>query len=235
MTYESQAVDDLIRFSMGGISTASRIMGDFSHRVLKLIFYCLKDTSSSRGSKQVKSMVQSEKELKVLCIRDDDLEVFSKSASHAGITYCILKDSLSEGLSNILIYASDAGRAAKIMKRYNLEKVDVYSSYEAKKDNAVLNPLPQSVAKSSGDRSLNPTEERKTESSVSEATLDQYKEDDFRSLPVRSRMELLNRQAQNTLSRLRERPMNLPKSAPEKSPPAQDLSLPLSVAKPVEK
>ena len=71
-------------------------------------------------------MLRSGKELKVFAVKDSDLKLFCREAKKYGVLYCVLKDrDATDGLTDIMARAEDAGKINRIIERFGLATVDM--------------------------------------------------------------------------------------------------------------
>ena len=71
-------------------------------------------------------MLRSGKELKVFAVKDSDLQLFCREAKKYGVLYCVLKDrDATDGLTDIMARAEDAGKINRIIERFGLATVDM--------------------------------------------------------------------------------------------------------------
>ena len=73
-------------------------------------------------------MLKGGKELKVFAVKDDELQQFCVEAKKYGVLYCVLKDrDASDGLTDIMVRAEDAGKINRIFERFGLATIDMGS------------------------------------------------------------------------------------------------------------
>ena len=96
---------------------------DKNYYILKPMDYFLKKT---KGKIRLTSMLRTGRELKVFAVRDGDVKTFCTEARKYGVLFTILKDrDASDGLTDVMVRAEDAGKINRIFERFGLSTVDV--------------------------------------------------------------------------------------------------------------
>ncbi len=118
-SYTSDAAEQVVRISLEGTQAGLKLAGAAAKQVAVLLYAILKDQKRTKGRERLAGMLHSGKELKVFAVRDGDLAQWCKQAKQYGILYCVLKDrDASDGLTDIMVRAEDAGKVNRIFERY---------------------------------------------------------------------------------------------------------------------
>ena len=121
MNAGTEAAEQVVRMSLNGVEIAAKLTGKAAERLAVLIYSIIKDNKKTKGKSRLNSMLRSGKELTIFSIKDRDMEKFSKEAKRYGILYCVLKDrNANDGLTDIMVRESDAGKLSRMFTRYGL-------------------------------------------------------------------------------------------------------------------
>ena len=125
-SYSGEPAEQVVRLYLEGVEVAAKLSGKAAERLAVLLYAVLKDQKKTKGKIRLSNMIRSGKELKVFAVRDADLEKFCVEAKKYGVLYCVLKDKdASDGLTDIMVRAEDAGKVNRIFERFNLTTVDM--------------------------------------------------------------------------------------------------------------
>lgn len=128
MNYSGEAAEQVVRMSLNGVEVAAKISGKAAERLAVMLYAILRDQNKTRGKIRLSNMLRSGKELKVFAVKDDELQRFCVEAKKYGVLYCVLKDrDASDGLTDIMVRAEDAGKINRIFERFGLATIDMGS------------------------------------------------------------------------------------------------------------
>lgn len=128
MAYSDDAAEQVVKIALEGTEVAARITGESAKQIAILLYAVMKEQKRTMGKARLTTMLRSGKELRVFAVRDQDLEVFCRQAKTYGILYSVLKDrDANDGLTEIMVYADQAGQVNRIFERHNLTTVDMAS------------------------------------------------------------------------------------------------------------
>lgn len=128
MSYSGEAAEQVVRMSLNGVEVAAKISGKAAERLAVMLYAILRDQKKTRGKIRLSNMLKSGKELKVFAVKDDELQRFCVEAKKYGVLYCVLKDrDASDGLTDIMVRAEDAGKINRIFERFGLATIDMGS------------------------------------------------------------------------------------------------------------
>lgn len=128
MNYSGEAAEQVVRMSLNGVEVAAKISGKAAERLAVMLYAILRDQKKTRGKIRLSNMLKSGKELKVFAVKDDELQRFCVEAKKYGVLYCVLKDrDASDGLTDIMVRAEDAGKTNRIFERFGLATIDMGS------------------------------------------------------------------------------------------------------------
>lgn len=128
MNYSGEAAEQVVRMSLNGVEVAAKISGKAAERLAVMLYAILRDQKKTRGKIRLSNMLKSGKELKVFAVKDDELQRFCVEAKKYGVLYCVLKDrDASDGLTDIMVRAEDAGKINRIFERFGLATIDMGS------------------------------------------------------------------------------------------------------------
>ena len=128
MNYSGEAAEQVVRMSLNGVEVAAKISGKAAERLAVMLYAILRDQNKTRGKIRLSNMLKSGKELKVFAVKDDELQRFCVEAKKYGVLYCVLKDrDASDGLTDIMVRAEDAGKINRIFERFGLATIDMGS------------------------------------------------------------------------------------------------------------
>jgi len=128
MNYSGDAAEQVVRMSLNGVEVAAKISGKAAERLAVLLYAVLRDQKKTRGKTRLTNMLRSGKELKVFAVKDTELQKFCEEAKKYGVLYCVLKDNkASDGLTDVMVRAEDAGKINRIFERFGLATIDMGS------------------------------------------------------------------------------------------------------------
>lgn len=126
MSYQGDAAEQVVRLSLETGEIAVRLAGSGAKQVAVLLYAILKDQQKTKGKTRLSSLLRSGKELKVFAVKDGDLKKFCQEAKKYGVLYCVLKDrDATDGITDIMVRAEDAGKINRIFERFQLATVDM--------------------------------------------------------------------------------------------------------------
>ncbi len=129
MNQGSDAAEQMVRMSLNGVEVVARLSGQGAKELAALIYSILKDTRKTKGKTRLETMLRSGKELKVIAVKEQDLEAFTKNAKGYGIMYTVIRGKHSnnrpDGLVDVMVRAEDASKVNRIFDRFKLSSVDV--------------------------------------------------------------------------------------------------------------
>ena len=125
-TYSSEAAEQVVRMTLEGAEVAVKLAGSGARQLAVLLYAVLRDQKKTKGKIRLTGMLRSGKELKVFAVRDGDVETFCTEAKKYGVLYTILKDrDASDGLTDVMVRAEDAGKINRIFERFRLTTVEM--------------------------------------------------------------------------------------------------------------
>ena len=126
MTNGGDAAEQVVRLSLEGFEVAAKLSGAAAKNIAVLLVSVLKQEQKTKGKARLTNMIKSGKELKVFAVKDSDLQLFCREAKKYGVLYCVLKDrDATDGLTDIMARAEDAGKINRIIERFGLATVDM--------------------------------------------------------------------------------------------------------------
>ena len=126
MNYSGDAAEQVVRMSLETGEVAVRLAGSGAKQLAILIYAILREQKKTAGKARLTNMLRSGKELKVFAVKDSDLQLFCREAKKYGVLYCVLKDrDATDGLTDIMARAEDAGKINRIIERFGLATVDM--------------------------------------------------------------------------------------------------------------
>ena len=126
MSYSGDAAEQVVRMSLETGEVAVRLAGSGAKQLAVLIYAILREQKKTAGKARLTNMLRSGKELKVFAVKDSDLKLFCREAKKYGVLYCVLKDrDATDGLTDIMARAEDAGKINRIIERFGLATVDM--------------------------------------------------------------------------------------------------------------
>ena len=126
MSYSGDAAEQVVRMSLETGEVAVRLAGSGAKQLAILIYAILREQKKTAGKARLTNMLRSGKELKVFAVKDSDLQLFCREAKKYGVLYCVLKDrDATDGLTDIMARAEDAGKINRIIERFGLATVDM--------------------------------------------------------------------------------------------------------------
>ena len=125
-TYSSEAAEQVVRMTLEGTEVAVRLAGSGAKQLAVLLYAVLKDQRKTKGKIRLTSMLRTGRELKVFAVRDGDVKTFCTEARKYGVLFTVLKDrDASDGLTDVMVRAEDAGKINRIFERFGLSTVDM--------------------------------------------------------------------------------------------------------------
>ena len=128
MAIENETADQVVRMVLQGSEVVLRLSGEAAMRIAQMIYTALKGDHTTRGKATLWEFLKSGKDQKLFRIPDEYLKAFTTASKKFGFPFVILKDkSNKDGLTDILVYASDAAKVDRVIENFNLlvKKVEV--------------------------------------------------------------------------------------------------------------
>ena len=173
MSASSDAADQIVKITLDTVQTAAKISGDGALEIAKLLIRELKMPQKKKGKASLKSMLKSQKPIKVFEIDDKSLRKFCEEAKRYGVVYHVLKDkSNNNGKCDIMVRAEDASKVNRIFERYKLgvnQKATIKSTITKDKKSDLPIPEKEQPEKSAEDKFIDelfnkPPNKEKTDS-----------------------------------------------------------------------
>lgn len=127
MSISSDSAEQFVRLSIDETEFVLKITGSAIKNIVTALYVASKDTNSKKGKARLKTMLKSEKEIKIFSIRKSDMKVFASEAKSYGVLYCVLKNKQHEDFDDmidIMVRAEDAPKINRIIERYKLNTLD---------------------------------------------------------------------------------------------------------------
>lgn len=125
-SYSGDAAEQVVRMSLEGGEVAVKLAGTGAKQLAILLYAILREQKKTKGKTRLTNMLRSGKELKVFAVKDTDLQLFCREAKKYGVLYCVLKDrDATDGITDIMVRAEDAGKINRIFERFDLATVDM--------------------------------------------------------------------------------------------------------------
>ena len=149
MAIENETADQVVRMVLQGSEVVLRLSGEAALRIAPMIYAALKDGHTTKGKATLWEFLKSGKEQKMFRIPDEYLKAFTTASKKFGFPFVILKDkSKTDGMTDIMVYASDASKVNRVIENFNLmvKQVEVIKP-EVKTDTGELvKPLNMQLA-----------------------------------------------------------------------------------------
>lgn len=128
MSYSGDAAEQVVRMSLETGEAAIKLAGAGAKEIAVMLYAILRDQKKTRGRARLESMLRGGRELKVFAVKDGELQKFCQEARKYGVLYCVLKDrDATDGITDIMVRAEDAGKINRIFERFQLSTVDMAS------------------------------------------------------------------------------------------------------------
>ncbi len=121
MAIENETADQVVRMVLQGSEVVLRLSGEAGLRIAQMIFTALKDGHTTKGKATLWEFLKSGKDQKMFRIPDEYLKAFTKASKKFGFPFVVLKDkSKTDGLTDIMVYATDASKVNRVIENFNL-------------------------------------------------------------------------------------------------------------------
>lgn len=127
MSIASDSAEQLMRLYIDETEFILKISGVAIKNIVTALYVASKDTSSKKGRARLKTMLKSEKEIKIFSVKRSDMKVFATEAKSYGVLYCVLSSKQNKAIDDmvdIMVRAEDAPKVNRIIERYKLDTVD---------------------------------------------------------------------------------------------------------------
>ncbi len=149
MAIENETADQVVRMVLQGSEVVLRLSGEAGLRIASMIYNALKGDLTTKGKATLWEFLKSGKDQKLFRIPDEYLKAFTTASKKFGFPFVVLKDKGNkDGLTDILVYASDASKVNRVIENFNLlvKQVEVIKP-EIKTDTGeLIKPLGMQLA-----------------------------------------------------------------------------------------
>ena len=169
MNSSSDAAESMVRMTLEGTQVALKVTGSAAKNIGAILLAISKDKTKTRGKTTLNNMLKSGKELKVFSLKQEDLNKFVKEAKKYGVLYSVLvdkKQSIKDGLVDIIVRAEDAAKINRIFERFKFSSFKATVQKENEKN------------KSEVKDEINPVKERSEKNPPSDISSTHLKEGD---------------------------------------------------------
>ena len=144
MAIENETADQVVRMVLQGSEVVLRLSGEAAIRIASMIYNALKGDLTTRGRATLWEFLKSGKDQKIFRIPDEYLKAFTKASKKFGFPFVILKDrSNKDGLTDIMVYATDASKVNRVIENFNLlvKQVEVVKPEVKTEKGELIKPL----------------------------------------------------------------------------------------------
>ena len=121
MATENETADQVVRMVLQGSEVVLRLSGEAGMRIASMIYTALKGDYTTKGKATLWEFLRSGKDQKLFRIPDEYLKAFTTASKKFGFPFVILKDkSNKDGLTDIMVYATDASKVNRVIENFNL-------------------------------------------------------------------------------------------------------------------
>ena len=121
MAIENETADQVVRMVLQGSEVVLRLSGEAGLRIAQMIYSALKGDHTSKGKATLWEFLKSGKDQKMFRIPDEYLKAFTTASKKFGFPFVVLKDkSNKDGMTDILVYATDASKVNRVIENFNL-------------------------------------------------------------------------------------------------------------------
>lgn len=121
MAIENETADQVVRMMLQGSEVILRLTGEAALRIAPMIYAALKDGHTTKGKATLWEFLKSGKDQKMFRIPDEYLKAFTTASKKFGFPFVVLKDkSRTDGLTDIMVYATDASKVSRVIEKFNL-------------------------------------------------------------------------------------------------------------------
>ena len=149
MAIENETADQVVRMVLQGSEVVLRLSGEAGLRIASMIYNALKGDLTTKGKATLWEFLKSGKDQKLFRIPDEYLKAFTTASKKFGFPFVILKDKGNkDGLTDILVYASDASKVNRVIENFNLlvKQVDVIKPEIKTESGELIKPLGMQLA-----------------------------------------------------------------------------------------
>ena len=144
MAIENETADQVVRMVLQGSEVVLRLSGEAGIRLASMIYNALKGDLTTRGKATLWEFLKSGKDQKIFRIPDEYLKAFTKASKKFGFPFVVLKDrSNKDGLTDIMVYATDASKVNRVIENFNLlvKQVEVVKPEVKTEKGELIKPL----------------------------------------------------------------------------------------------
>ncbi len=121
MAVENETADQVVRMVLQGSEVVLRLSGEAAIRIASMIYNALKGDHTTKGKATLWEFLKSGKDQKLFRIPDEYLKAFTTASKKFGFPFVVLKDkSNKDGLTDIMVYATDASKVNRVIESFNL-------------------------------------------------------------------------------------------------------------------
>ena len=121
MAIENETADQVVRMVLQGSEVVLRLSGEAGLRLASMIYNALKGDHTTKGKATLWEFLKSGKDQKLFRIPDEYLKAFTTASKKFGFPFVVLKDkSNKDGLTDIMVYATDASKVNRVIESFNL-------------------------------------------------------------------------------------------------------------------
>ncbi|MCR5616946.1 MAG: PcfB family protein [Clostridiales bacterium] len=149
MAIENETADQVVRMVLQGSEVVLRLTGEAALRIAPMIYAALKDGHTTKGKATLWEFLKSGKDQKLFRIPDEYLKAFTTASKKFGFPFVVLKDKGNkDGLTDILVYASDASKVNRVIENFNLlvKQVEVIKPEIKTETGELIKPLGMQLA-----------------------------------------------------------------------------------------
>ncbi|MDY6338792.1 MAG: PcfB family protein [Saccharofermentans sp.] len=144
MAIENETADQVVRMILQGSEVVLRLSGAAAMRIATMIYTALKDDHTSKGKATLWEFMKSGKDQKLFSIPDSYLKAFTTASKKFGFPFVILKDkSRTDGLTDIMVYATDASKVNRVLEtlRLTVKQVETLKPEVKMENGELIKPL----------------------------------------------------------------------------------------------
>lgn len=149
MAIENETADQVVRMVLQGSEVVLRLSGEAGLRIASMIYNALKGDLTTKGKATLWEFLKSGKDQKLFRIPDEYLKAFTTASKKFGFPFVVLKDKGNkDGLTDILVYASDASKVNRVIENFNLlvKQVEVIKPEIKTESGELIKPLGMQLA-----------------------------------------------------------------------------------------
>lgn len=122
MSEASAAADQLTREGIQAAEMAAKLAGLGAKNLAALVMALLKDNEKLSGKTSLRRLLQDGRELKVIPLPKEKIEMFTREAKCYGVLFSIINDKESNEV-DLLVRAEDAAKINRIFERIHYNEV----------------------------------------------------------------------------------------------------------------